>query len=92
MEDGATAEMGLVATTAWSASRSSWAGDAPPNQMTVVVAGDAPAAGARAARGVRGRWSAALLLRYTQSLITQISYSAVCNRLHAVRVTAAAGC
>ena len=85
-EDGATAEMGLVGNDGVVGVSLFLGGDAPPNQTTVVVAGDALKLRVRVLREefAAGGPLQALLLRYTQSLITQISYSAVCNRLHAV--------
>ena len=61
-------------------------GDASPSRAVVVVAGEALRLRANALRGefAAGGPFQLLLLRYTQALITQISQTAVCNRLHAV--------
>jgi CRP-like cAMP-binding protein len=84
--EGATAEMGLVGNDGVVGVSLFLGGDATPNQATVVVAGDAFKLKARTLRDefAAGGALQALLLRYTQALITQISHSAVCNRLHAV--------
>jgi len=85
-EDGQTAEMGLVGNDGVVGISLFLGGDATSNEATVVVAGDALRLDASV---LRKEFSAggplqALLLRYTQSFITQISHVAVCNRLHAV--------
>jgi CRP-like cAMP-binding protein len=85
-EDGQTAEMGLVGNDGVVGLSLFLGGDATSSEVTVVVAGDALRLDAS---NVRKEFSAggalqALLLRYTQSFITQISHVAVCNRLHAV--------
>src|SRR5215471_16158581 len=85
-EDGQTAEMGLVGNDGVVGLSLFLGGDATSNQATVVVAGDALRLDASV---LRKEFSAggplqSLLLRYTQSFITQISHIAVCNRLHAV--------
>lgn len=86
MEDGATAEMGLVGNDGVVGLSLFLGGDATPNQMTVVVAGEALRLETRVLRKefAAGGPLQALLLRYTQEFITQISHTAVCNRLHAV--------
>ena len=61
-------------------------GNTVPNRAVVQVAGDAysvPAA-VLLEEFRRGGPCQLLLLRYTQALITQISQTAVCNRLHSV--------
>jgi CRP-like cAMP-binding protein len=85
-EDGATAEMGLAGNDGVVGVSLFLGGDAPPNRAVVVVAGDAFRLKATALRQefAAGGALQALLLRYTQALITQISHTAVCNRLHAV--------
>jgi len=84
--EGATAEMGLAGNDGVVGVSLFLGGDATPTQATVVVAGDAFKLKARALREefATGGALQALLLRYTQALLTQISHSAVCNRLHAV--------
>jgi CRP-like cAMP-binding protein len=85
-EDGATAEMGLAGNDGVVGVSLFLGGEAPPNRMVVIVAGDAFRLKATALREefAAGGALQVLLLRYTQSLITQISQTAVCNRLHAV--------
>jgi CRP-like cAMP-binding protein len=85
-EEGETAEMGLIGNDGVVGVSLFLGGEATPNQATVVVAGDALRLEAQALRKefAAGGTLQALLLRYTQAYITQISLTAVCNRLHAV--------
>jgi CRP-like cAMP-binding protein len=85
-EDGATTEMFLVGSDGIVGVASFLGGGVTPNQDVVVVAGEALKMKASALRDEfrQGGALQALLLRYTQALITQISQTAVCNRLHAV--------
>lgn len=85
-EDGETAEMGLVGNDGVVGVWLFLGGDPTPNQATVVVAGEALRLDAPVLRKefAAGGALQALLLRYTQAYITQISLTAVCNRLHAV--------
>lgn len=83
-EEGATAEMYLVGNDG-AASVSLFLGsDTASSNSVVVVAGDAYRMSAKALRQefASGGPLQSLLLRYTQTLITQISHTAVCNRLH----------
>jgi CRP-like cAMP-binding protein len=83
-EDGATAEMYLVGNEGV-ASVSLFLGyDTSASTNVVVVAGEAFRMTAKALRQefAAGGPLQSLLLRYTQALITQISQTAVCNRLH----------
>ncbi len=59
-------------------------GDTTPNRAIVQIAGDAYRLDAKLLQDefARGGVLQRLLLRYTQALITQISQTAVCNRLH----------
>jgi CRP-like cAMP-binding protein len=86
MIDGATAEMGLVGNEGVVGISVFMGGDTTPNQAVVQGAGDAFKLQAKAMREEfsRGSEFQQLLLRYTQALITQISQTAVCNRLHTV--------
>jgi CRP-like cAMP-binding protein len=61
-------------------------GDTTPNRAVVQVAGGAFKMPARLLREEFGKGGPLqrALLRYTQALITQISQTAVCNRLHDV--------
>ena len=84
MEDGHTAEMGLVGNDGVVGLALFMGGETTPNQAIVQVAGGAlrmPVAVLRA-EFRRGGLLQLALLRYTQALITQISQTAVCNRLH----------
>jgi CRP-like cAMP-binding protein len=85
-EEGATAEMGLAGNDGVVGVSLFLGGDAAPSRAVVVVAGDAFKLKAQVLREefAAGGALQALLLRYTQALITQISQTAVCNRLHAV--------
>ena len=86
MENGATAEMGLAGNDGVVGVPLFLGGDTTPNRAVVVVGGGAFRMRAQALREefARGGSFQCLLLRYTQALITQISQTAVCNRLHAV--------
>ncbi len=85
-QDGATAEMGLVGNEGVLGVALFLGGESTCSRALVPVAGDAfrlPAKLLREEFAHRGPLQH-LLLRYTQALITQISQTAVCNRLHSV--------
>jgi CRP-like cAMP-binding protein len=86
MEDGATAEVGLTGNDGIVGVALFLGGDTTPNRAIVQIAGGALRMRARLLQDefARGGPVQQLLLRYTQALITQISQTAVCNRLHAV--------
>ena len=86
MLDGTTAEMGLVGQEGVVGIALFMGGDTTPNRAIVQVAGEAFRLPAPALRTEfqRGGAVQGALLRYTQALITQISQTAVCNRLHAI--------
>jgi CRP-like cAMP-binding protein len=87
MEDGATAEMGLVGNEGVVGIALFMGAETAPNQAVAQVAGGAyqlPSAVMQAEFRRGGPFQLALL-RYTQALITQISQTAVCNRLHPVK-------
>src|SRR5689334_16908271 len=86
MVDGTTAEMGLVGNEGVVGIALFMGGDTTPNQAIVQVAGEAVRLQASTLREEFLRAGAVqlALLRYTQALITQISQTAVCNRLHAI--------
>jgi CRP-like cAMP-binding protein len=86
MEDGATAEMGLVGKEGVVGIAMFMGGDTTPNQAVAQVTGGAlrMKASALLEEFRRGGAFQLALLRYTQALITQISQTAVCNRLHPV--------
>jgi CRP-like cAMP-binding protein len=85
-QEGATAEMGLAGKDGVVGVSLFLGGDATTNQDVVVVAGDAFRLKASVLREefAAGGALQALLLQYTQALITQISQTAVCNRLHPI--------
>lgn len=84
MENGATAEMGLAGNDGVVGVALFLGGGTTPNQAIVQVAGVALRMRAKVLQEefARGGAMQHLLLRYTQALITQISQTAVCNRLH----------
>lgn len=86
MSNGATAEMGLVGKDGVVGIALFMGGNTVPNRAVVQVAGDAlrlPAPVLQKEFKLGGPCQIALL-RYTQALLTQISQTAVCNRLHLV--------
>jgi len=86
MINGATAEMGLVGNEGVVGVALFMGGDTTPNRAVVQGSGEALKLPAKTMQVEfsRGSEFQHLLLRYTQALITQISQTAVCNRLHTV--------
>lgn len=86
MESGPTAEMGLVGSDGVVGVALFLGGETTPNRAVAQIGGGAFRMKAKVLRGEfkRGGALQLLLLRYTQALITQISQTAVCNRLHSV--------
>lgn len=86
MENGASAEMGLTGNDGVVGIALFMGGETMPNRAVVQSAGDAVRMKAKTlqAEFALGGQFQRLLLRYTQALITQISQTAVCNRLHSV--------
>jgi CRP-like cAMP-binding protein len=86
MENGATAEMGLTGNEGIVGIALFMGGNTMPNRAVVQSAGGAIRMKAAVLQDefARGGQFQRLLLRYTQALITQISQTAVCNRLHSV--------
>jgi CRP-like cAMP-binding protein len=86
MEDGSTAEMGLIGNDGLVGVALFLGGNTTPNRAVAVVAGGAWRMNANALQQefARSESFQRLLLRYTQALITQISQAAVCNRLHSI--------
>ncbi len=85
-QGGSTAEMGLVGNEGVLGVALFLGGESTCSRAVVPIAGDAfrlPAKLLREEFAHRGPLQD-LLLRYTQALITQISQTAVCNRLHSV--------
>jgi CRP-like cAMP-binding protein len=86
MENGATAEMGLTGNDGVVGIALFMGGGTMPNRAVVQGAGSAVRMKAKVLQdefGLGGKFQH-VLLRYTQALITQISQTAVCNRLHTV--------
>ena len=86
MENGASAEMGLTGNDGVVGIALFMGGGTMPNRAVVQSAGGAFRMKAKVLQDefARGGSFQQLLLRYTQALITQISQTAVCNRLHTV--------
>ena len=86
MENGSSAEMGLTGNDGVVGIALFMGGGTMPNRAVVQSAGGALRMKASLLQDefARGEKFQHLLLRYTQALITQISQTAVCNRLHAV--------
>ncbi len=83
-ETGATAEMGMVGRCGVVGISTFLGGRTTANQAVVQVAGEAFKIKSKIIREefARGGALQRILLCYTQSLLTQISQVAVCNRLH----------
>lgn len=86
MENGSSAEMGLTGNDGVVGIALFMGGGTMPNRAVVQSAGHALRMKVKLLKDefARGGQFQHLLLRYTQALITQISQTAVCNRLHAV--------
>jgi len=86
MENGASAEMGLTGNDGVVGIALFMGGGTMPNRAVVQSAGGALRMKAKVLQNefAQGGTFQRLLLRYTQALITQISQTAVCNRLHSV--------
>ena len=86
MENGTSAEMGLTGNDGVVGIALFMGGGTMPNRAVVQSAGGALRMKAKVLQdefALGGKFQY-LLLRYTQALITQISQTAVCNRLHTV--------
>ncbi|MDQ6785235.1 MAG: Crp/Fnr family transcriptional regulator [Acidobacteriota bacterium] len=83
-EGGSTAEMGMAGRCGAIGIAVFMGGRTTPNQAVVQIAGGAFRVKAKVIKDefTRGGELQRVLLRYTQSLITHISQTAVCNRLH----------
>src|ERR1044071_6482758 len=86
MENGSSAEMGIAGNEGVVGVALFMGGNTMPNRAVVQSAGGAVRMKAQVLRDefARGGAFQRLLLRYTQALITQMSQTAVCNRLHAI--------
>jgi len=84
MENGATAEIGVIGNDGISGHALFLGGDSMSNRALIQSAGDAYRMSAKdlKAEFALGGVFQKILLRYTQALMTQISQTAVCNRLH----------
>jgi CRP-like cAMP-binding protein len=86
MENGSTAEIGMAGNDGLVGIALYMGGSTTPSRAVVQSAGEAYRMPSRALNeefGLGGVFQK-ILLRYTQSLMTQISQTAVCNRLHSV--------
>lgn len=88
MENGTSAEIGIVGNEGVIGIALFMGGDTMPNRALVQSAGAAVRMKAQVLQEEfkRGGEFHRLLLRYTQALVTQISQTAVCNRLHSVEL------
>ena len=86
IKNGMSAEIGVVGNEGVVGIALFMGGDTMPNRALVQSAGSAVRVKARVLQNEfdRGGEFQHLLLRYTQALMTQISQTAVCNRLHPV--------
>jgi CRP-like cAMP-binding protein len=86
LEDGATAEIAVVGNEGMIGVSLFMGGQSTPSQAIVQSAGFAYRLSAARLKEEFGRHGQMLhvLLRYTQSLITQMTQTAVCNRHHSV--------
>ncbi|HEX8737086.1 MAG TPA: Crp/Fnr family transcriptional regulator [Pyrinomonadaceae bacterium] len=86
MENGATAEIGIAGNDGLIGIALFMGGETTSSRAIVQSAGDAVRMKATALKKAfaLGGVFQNILLRYTQSLMTQISQTAVCNRLHSV--------
>jgi len=86
MENGSTAEIGVIGNDGVSGHAIFLGGDSMPNRAVIQSAGEAFKMSAKDVKDefALGAMFQKMLLRYTQALMTQISQTAVCNRLHTV--------
>jgi CRP-like cAMP-binding protein len=86
MQDGSTAEMGLVGNDGVTGVAIFLGGESTCSRAVVALAGEAFRLPATHLQREFERHESLqqFLLRYTQALITQVSQTAVCNRLHSV--------
>ena len=86
MENGSTAEIGVVGNDGVLGIALFMGGETTPNRAVIQSAGEAFRMSAKALKDefTLGGFFHNILLRYTQALLTQISQTAVCNRLHPI--------
>jgi CRP-like cAMP-binding protein len=84
LEDGSTAEIAVIGKEGMASVCMFMGGESMPNQTMVKSAGFAFRLGGQRLRDEFARSPAAqnLFLRYTQTLLTQMAQTAVCNRHH----------
>jgi CRP-like cAMP-binding protein len=84
MQNGATAEIGVIGNDGVCGYALFLGGDSMPNRAVIQSAGDAYRISAKDVKDefARGGMFQKITLRYIQALMTQISQTAVCNRLH----------
>lgn len=84
MENGSSAEMGVAGNDGLVGIALFMGGNTVPNRAVVQSAGEALRMKTKVLQEefARGDTFQRLLLRYTQALMTQMSQTAVCNRLH----------
>ncbi len=86
MENGATAEIGIVGNDGILGVELFMGGETTTNRAIIQSAGDAFKMDTKSMKAefTLGGVFQKMLLRYTQALMAQISQTAVCNRLHSV--------
>jgi CRP-like cAMP-binding protein len=86
MENGASAEIGIAGNEGLVGIALFMGGNTVPNRAVVQSAGEALRMETQVLQDefARGGTFQRLLLRYTQALMTQMSQTAVCNRLHTI--------
>ncbi|MBI5615456.1 MAG: Crp/Fnr family transcriptional regulator [Gammaproteobacteria bacterium] len=86
MENGASAEIAIVGNEGFTGVSVFMGGESTPNRAVVQSAGEAYRLSAARLKEEFNRHGdlLVLLLRYTQSVITQMAQTAVCNRHHAI--------
>ena len=84
MENGATAEVGLIGNDGLLGTSLFLGGNTATNRAIVGIAGEALRLDGRVLRELfaRGGSLQRVLLRYTEALLGQISLTAACNRIH----------
>ena len=86
MENGSTAEIGVVGNDGILGIALFMGGETTPNRAIIQSAGECYRMNSKALKAefTLGGFFHNILLRYTQALLTQISQTAVCNRLHPI--------
>lgn len=86
MENGSTAEIGVVGNDGVLGIALFMGGETTPNRAIIQSAGECYRMDSKSLKAefTLGGFFHNILLRYTQALLTQISQTAVCNRLHPI--------